>query len=155
MKNWRQNLKAIFLIWNKNKLSKLNTDKTIVIKPADKGEAVVILSTGHYQSMVMQHLLYKNTQKRLDSCIDSKKQSHLLGFLGNYKMCFTEPEWGFLNDKDHEVSNFYDLPKIYKSVIIESAINSQNSEIIQIFEPNDLKLRPILGGPKCPTRKLC
>ena len=39
-------------------------------------------------------------------------------------------------------------------MIIESAINTQNSKTIEIFEPNDLKLRPIVGGPKCPTRKL-
>ena len=39
-------------------------------------------------------------------------------------------------------------------MVIESAINTQNSKIIEIFEPNDLKLRPIIGGPKCPTRKL-
>ena len=37
---------------------------------------------------------------------------------------------------------------------LESAINNQNSEIIEIFEPNDLKLRPIIGGPTCPMRKL-
>ena len=53
-------------------------------------------------------------------------------------MRFTEPEWKFLNDNHHEVTKFYGLPKIYKSMIIESAINTQNSEIIQIFEPNDL-----------------
>ena len=63
-------------------------------------------------------------------------------------------EWKFLNDKHHEVSNFYGLPKIHKSKVIESAIKTQNSEIIEIFEPNGLKLRPIVGGPKCPTRKL-
>ena len=39
-------------------------------------------------------------------------------------------------------------------MVIESAINTQNSEIIEIFEPNYLKLRLIEGGPKCPTRKL-
>ena len=39
-------------------------------------------------------------------------------------------------------------------MVIESAINTQNSEIIEMFEPNDLKLRPIIGGPKCTTRKL-
>ena len=36
-------------------------------------------------------------------------------------------------------------------MITKSAINTQNSEII---EPNDLKLRPIVGCPKYPTRKL-
>ena len=37
-------------------LSKLTNDKTRVTEPAYKGGAVVILSTGHYQSMIMQHL---------------------------------------------------------------------------------------------------
>ena len=69
-------------------------------------------------------------------------------------MCFTELEWKFRNDKHDEVSNFYGLPKIHKSMVIESATNTQNSEIIETFEPNDLKLRPVVGGPKCPTRKL-
>ena len=30
----------------------------------------------------------------------------------------------------------------------------QNKELITISEPKDLKLRPILGGPKCPTKRL-
>ena len=55
-------------------------------------------------------------------------------------MCFKEPEQKFLNDKHHEISNFYGLPKIYKSMVIESAINIQNSKIVEIFEPNDLQL---------------
>ena len=135
-------------------LSKLSNDDSIVIKPENKGGAAVILSTGHYQSMIMQHLLDENTCKKLDYCIDSKIQSNLLTFLRKYKMSFTEPEWKFLNDKLHEVSNFYGLPKIHKSMVLESAINTQNSEIIEMFEPNDLKLRPIVRGPNCPKRKL-
>ena len=39
-------------------------------------------------------------------------------------------------------------------MIIESAINTPNNEIIEFFEPNDLKLRSIVGGPKCPKRNL-
>ena len=48
-------------------LSKLSNDKSIVIKHADKGGAVVILSTSHYQSMIMQNLLGENTYKKLAS----------------------------------------------------------------------------------------
>ena len=114
--------KSILSNMEQKELSKLINDETIVTKPADKGGAVVILSTGHYQSMIMQHLLDENTYKKVDSCIDSKMQSNLLRFLRKYKMCFTEPEWKFLNYKHHEVSNFYALPKIHKSMIIESAI---------------------------------
>ena len=102
----------------------------------------------------MQHLSGENTYKKLDSCIDSKIQSDLLRFLRKYKMCFTEPESKFLNYKHHEVSNFYGLSKIHKSMVIESAINTQNSETIEIFKPNELKRIPIVGGPKWPTRKL-
>ena len=55
-------------------LWKLNNDETIVIKPADKGRAVVILSKGHYQSMIMQHLSHENTYKKLGSCLHSKTE---------------------------------------------------------------------------------
>ena len=48
----------------------------------------------------------------------------------------------------------YGLPKIQKSNIIESARNAENSGIIKIFEPNDLKLTPIVGRPKCLITKL-
>ena len=58
-------------------LSNLINDETIVIKLAEKGGAVVILSTGHFQSMIMQHLLDENTYKKLGSCIDNKMQSNL------------------------------------------------------------------------------
>ena len=97
--------------------------------------------------------LDENTYKRLDFCIDDKRQSNLLRFLRQYEMCFTEPEWKFSSDKHHEVSIFYGQPKIHKSKIIESAINTQNSEIIETFELNDLKVGPIVGCPKCSTTK--
>ena len=41
------------------------------------------------------------------------------------------------------MNNFYGTSKIHKSMVIESAINTQNSKIIEIFEPNDLK--PVLS----------
>ena len=69
-------------------------------------------------------------------------------------MCFTQSEWTYLNDKHHGVSHFYGVPKIHKSKIIKSVINTENSETIESFEPNDLKLRPIIGSRKCSTRKL-
>ena len=67
------------------------------------------------------------------SWINSKIQSNLLRFVRKYTMRFTELKWKFLNNKHHEVSNFYGLHKIHKSSVIESAINTQNIEIIDIF----------------------
>ena len=34
-------------------LSKLTNDEAIIMKPADKAVLVIILSTGHHQSMIM------------------------------------------------------------------------------------------------------
>ena len=87
--------KSNLLNMKQKQLSKLSNDETIVIKPADKGGAVVILSTSHYQSLIMEHLSDGNTSKK-GFCTDNKIQSKLLRFLRQYKMCFTEPEWKFM-----------------------------------------------------------
>ena len=73
----------------------------------------IILSTSHYQSMIMQHLLNENTYKKLESYIDNKIQSNLLWFLRQHKMCFAEPKWKFLNDMHNQVRSFDKLPKIH------------------------------------------
>ena len=105
--------------------------------------------------MKMQYILGEDTYKQLESCIDNKIHSNLFRFLRLHKMCFIKPEWEFLNDKHHEVSNFDGLPQIHKSKIKESSTNTQNSEvIIVIFEPKNFKLKLIVGGPECPARKL-
>ena len=59
--------------------------------------------------------------------LTKKRQSNLLRFLRQHKLCFEESERKFLNDKHHEVSNFYGLAKIHKSKITESVINTQKT----------------------------
>ena len=51
-------------------------------------------------------------------------------------------------------NNFHGLPKVYNSKIIQEAIQVQNSEYIEIYEPLDLTLQQVLSGPNCPTRRL-
>ena len=60
-------------------LWKLSNDETIIIKPADKGRAVVILSKDHYQSMINIH--WMKWLQKLNPCINSKIQSNLSRFL--------------------------------------------------------------------------
>ena len=55
--------------------------------------------------------------------------------------------------KQNDVSNFNGQPKIPKSKIIESVINTQNSEIIETSEPNNLNSRQIVESSECPARK--
>ena len=74
--------------------------------------------------------------------------------LHKYKKCFTESEQKFLNEKSFETYNIYGLPKIHKSKAIQAPIHSQNTVVKEVRERSDLKLRPIFGGPNCPTRRL-
>ena len=63
-------------------------------------------------------------------------------------MCFTEPEWKFLNDKNHEVSKFYELPRIHKSKIIESVIRAtvfKNQAKLELLYTDPLKFFSFLG----------
>ena len=71
-----------------------------------------------------------------------------------YKPLLTDSEYKYLSHNYFETSNFYGRPKIHKSEILHKATKEQNKELITILEPKDLKLRPIVGGPKCPTRRL-
>ena len=43
-------------------------------------------------------------------------------------------------------SNFYGLPKIHKSKLIQNAIKEQQKEYVHIIETSDLKLRPIVAS---------
>ena len=71
-----------------------------------------------------------------------------------YKPLLTDSEYKYLSQNYFETSNFYGRPKIHKSEILHKAIKEQNKELSTILEPKDLKLRQIVGGPKCPTGRL-
>ena len=66
----------------------------------------------------------------------------------------TKQEKNCLTKSSFSTRNFYGLPKVHKSKQISEAIQNQNDEYIEIFEPSDLTVRPIVGGPNCPTRPL-
>ena len=54
----------------------------------------------------------------------------------------------------HNTSKFYGLPIIRKPQLIIDDIKEQNSKVVNINELQDLKVKPIVEGPKCPTRNL-
>ena len=49
---------------------------------------------------------------------------------------------------------FYGLLKIHKSTLISEPNAKKYKEYVEVLEPSDLKLRPIVAGPTCPTRPL-
>ena len=78
-----------------------------------------------------------------------------IGELANkYKSLSTKAEKLYLTNISFSRSNFFGLPNAHKSKQINEAIEQQNKEYIEIHEPDYLTMRPIAGGPDCPTRPL-
>ena len=134
-------------------LRNLMNQSDFVIKEADKVEAVTVLSKHHYRAMIYEHLSNQNTYQKLDKNLDPTIMKKLKELLNKHKSIFTVKEFKYLNEADYSTSNFYGLPKILKSQLITNAIKKQNSEVVSINESQDFKVRPTVGGPKCPTRK--
>ena len=104
--------------------------------------------------MIYEHLSNQNTYQNLDKNLDPTIMKKFKKLLNKRKSIFTVNEFKYLNEADYSTSNLYGLPKIRKSQLITNAIKEQNSEVASTTESQDLKVRPIAGGPKCPTRKL-
>ena len=135
-------------------IMELKNNAEIIIKEADKGGAVVIMNREHYKKMVLDQLedskTYKTTKDNCDKQVLKKIKEHCEKF----KSELTNDEIEYLTSFQMRTSNFYGLPKIHKSKLIKEAIERQKSSYIECLEPSDLKIRPIVAGPCCPTRNL-
>ena len=86
--------------------------------------------------------------------IHTKNWIKIEKLLNKCKSIFTVKEFKYLNEADYNTRNFYGLPKIHKSQLITNVTKEKNSEVVCINVPQNLKVRPIVAGPKCPNRKL-
>ena len=96
----------------------------------------------------------ETTYKMVEANCDAKVMKGIAKIIEKYKDNLTKKEKEYLTSFSYNTSNFYGLPKIHKSKLIQNAIKEQQKEYVHIIEPSDLKLRPIVAGPICPTRPL-
>ena len=68
--NDKSNKKSIFSPKEWTELGNLMNQLDIVIKEADKGGAVTVLSKNHYRAMIYEHLSNENTYQQLDKNLD-------------------------------------------------------------------------------------
>ena len=147
---------------NKSNISKneweatksLKKNDSIVIKESDKGGAVVVMNKTHYYNIVVKILQGEETYKITNENCDKKVFKDLEKLVAKFSNCLLKEEQDFLTKFSFSTSNFYGLPKIHKSKIIQEAIQVQNSEYVKIYEPLDLTLRPVVAGLNCPARRL-
>lgn len=137
----------------KNAMKELKTDETIVVKQADKGGAIVIMDSDYYRGKVLEQLNDPHYYSEIPSNIDNATMKKIKKIASQHGL-LTQREQEYITSFEVKCSNFYGLPKIHKSKQIQEAVKLQNSECVKIFQPADLKLRPIVAGPSCPTHRL-
>ena len=104
--------------------------------------------------MISDHLNDETIYKMVEANCDAKVMKGIAKIIEKYKDNLTKKEKEYLTSFSYNTSNFYGLPKIHKSKLIQNAIKEQQKEYAHIIEPSGLKLRPIVAGPICPTRPL-
>ena len=66
----------------------------------------------------------------------------------------TKKEVDYLANFKWQSSNNYCTPKVHKCKRIQEAIAFSPDDYIEVFQPEDLKIRPIISGPESPTKRL-
>ena len=135
-------------------LARIKQDKSIILKEADKGGAIVIMDTDYYREKVLEQLNDEEYYCQEQENSDKKVRSKIKSLVDRNARNLTEKEADYLCNFEIKQSNFYGLPKIHKSAEIQNAVINQNSTYIEIHRPNDLKLRPIVAGPESVTQRL-
>ena len=115
---------------------------------------MVLMNKPHYKRMTFQHLHDANTYQKTDEKCDNRFMKQIGELVNKYESLLIKTERLYLTNISFSTSNFYGLPKVHKSKQINEAIQQQNNEYIEIHEPDDLTVRPIVGGPNWPTRPL-
>lgn len=141
-------------IQERKAITSLKENKDVIIKEADKGSSIVIMNKQYYLQKSYDILMNKSDYEELPENTDNKTMLKIKKLISRHKSELTATEIKYLTDFEYKTSNFYGLPKIHKSKTIETAIKTQNSEVIVTREAADLKLRPIIAGPVCPTHRL-
>ena len=136
-------------------LSELKNEKKLVIKKADKGNTLVVMSSEFYsEKLVMNDHLNTRTYCKTDQNSDNITFRNLKKLMKKHEKCLTKKEFAFITNYKWETSNIYVLPKIHKNSSIIQRMNTCNNIYLEMDPPPDLKGRPIIAGPNAPTQHL-
>ena len=88
----------------------------IIIKPADKGSIVVVMSSEYYWTMCQSHLnneqYYRCLFENDPSLIVNEK---IINYANKYRSILTDNEYEYLTNRNYKISNCYMNPKLHKS----------------------------------------
>ncbi|XP_066275237.1 uncharacterized protein [Branchiostoma lanceolatum] len=130
-------------------LAELSRRTDIIIKPADKGSAVVIMKREDYIQEALRQLSNKDHYKHIDSCPTEEHaalvRTTLFKLLNEGTTCISEDEFNYLAPVHPRTPVFYLLPKIHKEGNPGRPIISANDCATErISEFADHHLRPLV-----------
>ena len=136
-------------------LKELKSYNDIVIKKADKSSTLIIMDDEVYKDkLVLKDDLHRTTYELVSNKTDHKAIQDLKILTHKHSSCLTTQEISYINNKEWKSSQFYTLPKIHKNEAIINKVKQSKTSYIQIEIPLELKGRPIIAGPLCPTQRL-
>ena len=97
----------------------LKENQDIMVVPADKGRAVVVLNTSDYKEKAAELLSDQNTYVKLKGNPTTKYKNKLIKILQELKrsQAISEIKYKQLYPTSEEVPKFYGLPKVHKANI--------------------------------------
>ena len=96
----------------------------------------------------------KNTYQELNGNINRKINKKIANLTEKYHEQLTQKEIDYLTKFKYKTSQLYGLPEVHKNNIIKREIENNPSEYIEVHQPGDLKMRPIVARPSCVTSRL-
>ena len=119
----------------------------LIIKPADKGDIIVVMSAAFYHEMCMNELSKPNFYQIVgDTDPSDLVLNAVMDFCGKYESLLTNNEIKFLTERKYKMAYFYMLPKLHKSEFINNNIgHSEYVKLTNFDQP--IEGRPIVGGP--------
>ena len=126
----------------------------MIIKESDKGGSCIIMDSQYYKEKMMEELSDTSTYQELENNIDKKTKKRLVELTKRYDNNLTKKEIKYLTEFEFKESNLYGLPKVHKSEEIKKKIKESPHEYVEVAQPKDLKMWPIIASPSSITIKL-
>ena len=118
----------------------------IVIKKADKGSIITIMSPESYWNMCQKHLDNNEHYENIPYNPKDILQKRIDDFIEKYKETFLNKEYQYLKNYNYKIANFYMLPKLHKCKRLNEIISENPMEYLSINEDLDIEGRPIVAG---------
>ncbi|XP_053556368.1 uncharacterized protein LOC128647639 [Bombina bombina] len=146
-KTWKHNLTSI----EKTAIKTLQDDHSLIIRPADKGGAIVLMNYDDYREDILTQLADANTYSMLtkDPTTMYKKQIDGILQMGLQQGYLTDKLYDFCVTQYPRIPILYTTPKIHKTLHkppgrpIVSAVQSLTQPVAQVI---DILLQPTVKG---------